>query len=161
LFLEKLRGVAGEHVVPFGIDLAENMLEVARRKLPGLNAVAGDASDLDAHFPGREFDCVCTHFVTGFVGMRLLAPQIARKLKPGGYWSLIGGTKAAYPALHAKGDSRLLRWLSGAGSRTMDDTVLNPADLREVAETMDAHGFEVRRGETFEPTLTFLDFDAF
>jgi SAM-dependent methyltransferase len=161
LFLEKLRGVAGERVIPFGIDLAENMLEVARRRLPGLNAVAGDASDLDAHFPGREFDCVCTHFVTGFVGMRLLAPQIARKLKPGGYWSLIGGTKAAYPALQAKGDSRLLRWLSGAGSRTMDDTVLNPADLREVAETMDAHGFEVRQGETFEPTLTFPDFDAF
>jgi ubiquinone/menaquinone biosynthesis C-methylase UbiE len=161
LFLEKLKGLAGDRMVPFGIDLAENMLEVARRRLPGLNALAGDASNLDAHFHNRQFDCICTHFVTGFVGMRMLAPQIVRLLRPGGYWSLIGGTKAAYPALQAKGNSQLLRWLSGAGSRTMDDTVLNPADLREVAEIMDAHGFEVRRSETFEPALTFEGFDAF
>ena len=117
LFLEKLRLAAGGRIVPFGIDLAENMLEVARRRLPGLEAVVGDASNLDAFFPGREFDCICTHFVTGFVPMRVLAPQIARKLRPGGCWSLVGGTKAAYPALQAKGDSKLLRWLSGAGSR--------------------------------------------
>jgi SAM-dependent methyltransferase len=161
LFLEKLKGLAGDRLMPFGIDLAENMLEVARRRIPGLDARAGDASDLEAHFPDRQFDAICTHFVTGFVGMRLLAPQIARRLRPGGYWSLIGGTKAAYPALQAKGNSKLLRWLSGAGSRTMDDTVLNPADLPEVAATMDAHGLEVRRSETFEPTLTFEDFDAF
>jgi ubiquinone/menaquinone biosynthesis C-methylase UbiE len=161
LFLERLGREAGGRMIPFGIDLAENMLEVARRRIPGLEAVVGDASDLDAHFTGTEFDCICTHFVTGFVGMRVLAPQIARRLKPGGYWSLVGGTKAAYPALQAKGDSRFLRWLSGAGSRRMDDTVLNPADEREVAETMHSHGFDVLRSETFEPTLSFEDFDAF
>ncbi len=161
LFLAKLEGLAGDRMVPFGIDLAENMLEVARRRIPRLDARAGDASDLDAHFQDRQFDCICTHFVTGFVGMRVLAPQIARRLKTGGYWSLIGGTRAAYPALQAKGDSKLLRWLTGAGSRTMDDSVLNPADMKEVAETMDAHGFDVCRGETFEPALTFEDFDAF
>jgi ubiquinone/menaquinone biosynthesis C-methylase UbiE len=161
LFLEKLGELAGDRVVPFGIDLAENMLEVARRRIPGLAAVAGDASDLETHFQRKTFDCICTHFVTGFVAMRLLAPQIARRLKPGGYWSLIGGTRAAYPVLQAKGNSKLLRWLSGAGSRTMDDTVLNPADLQEVADAMVAHGFDVRRSETFEPALAFEDFDSF
>jgi SAM-dependent methyltransferase len=161
LFLERLRRAADGRIVPFGVDLAENMLEVARRRLPGLEAVVGDASNLGAYFPGREFDSICTHFVTGFVSMRLLAPQIARKLRPGGYWSLIGGTRAAYPALQAKGDSRLLRWLSGAGSRRVDDTVLNPADEREVAEVMDAHGLDVLRTETFRPPLTFESFDAF
>jgi ubiquinone/menaquinone biosynthesis C-methylase UbiE len=161
LFLAKLKGLAGDRIVPFGIDLAENMVENARRRIPDLNVVVGDAADLDSHFPGQQFDCICTHFVTGFVGMSRLAPQIARRLKPGGYWSLIGGTKAAYPALQAKGDSKLLRWLTGAGGRKVDDTVLNPADLREVAATMDAHGFDVRQGETFEPALSFKDFAEF
>src|SRR5580700_3752044 len=46
LFLGKLKAEAGDRLVPFGIDLAENMLEVARKRLPGLEAVAGDASDL-------------------------------------------------------------------------------------------------------------------
>jgi ubiquinone/menaquinone biosynthesis C-methylase UbiE len=161
LFLDKLRLAAGGRTVPFGIDLAENMLEVARRRLPGLEAVVGDASNLNAFFPGREFDCVCTHFVTGFVPIRVLAPQIARKLRPGGCWSLVGGTRAAYPALQAKGDSQLLRWLSGAGSRRVDDTVLNPADEREVAEVMGDQGLDVIRTETFQPPLSFEDFDTF
>ncbi|WP_165253016.1 class I SAM-dependent methyltransferase [Paludisphaera soli] len=161
LFLGKFAAQASGRIAPYGVDLAENMLEVARRRLPDLVAVAGDASDLDAHFPGIQFDCICTHFVTGFVSMRVLAPQIARRLKPGGYWSLIGGTKAAYAALQSKGNSGLLRRLAGAGDRRMDDRVLNPADLREVEATMDAHGIEVRRGETFEPELAFEDFEAF
>lgn len=161
LFLGKLKARAGDRIVPFGIDLAENMLEVARQRLPELDAVVGDAGEMDSFFPGQMFDCVCTHFVTGFVPMSRLAPQIAGRVEPGGYWSFIGGTRAAYQALQSKGESKLLRWLTGAGNRTMDDTVLNPANLQEVAETMDAHGFDLCHGETFEPALSFNDFDAF
>jgi ubiquinone/menaquinone biosynthesis C-methylase UbiE len=161
LFLAKLKAIAGDRIVPFGVDLADNMVEFARQRMPDLNVVVGDAADLDSHFPGQQFDCVCTHFVTGFVGMKTLAPQIARRLKPGGYWSLIGGTRAAYRALQSKGDSKILRWLTGAGSRKMDETVLNPADLQEVTATMDAYGFDLRQGETFEPTLSFPTFADF
>jgi SAM-dependent methyltransferase len=161
LFLGKLKGVAGGHIVPFGVDLAENMVQHARRRLPDLVAAVGDAALLDTYFPGEQFDCICTHFVTGYVPMRTLAPEITRRLKPGGYWSLVGGTKAAYPALQAMGASRLIRWLSGAGSREIDETVLNPTDLQEVVNTMNANGFELREGETFKPTLEFKHFDQF
>jgi SAM-dependent methyltransferase len=160
-FLGKLKHLADDQIVPFGLDLAENMVENARRKIPDLVAVVGDAAELDTHFPGQQFDCICTHFITGYVPMRVLGPKIAGRLKVGGYWSLVGGTRAAYPALQAKGDSKLLRWLSGAGSRKVDDTVFNPANLQEVAGTMEAHGFEMRAGETFEPALEFNDFDQF
>ena len=76
-------------------------------------------------------------------------------------WSLVGGTKKAYPALQAKGDSKLLRRLTGAGSRTVEEAALNPADLDEVAKTWESHGFEMRAGETYEPALEFNDFDQF
>jgi ubiquinone/menaquinone biosynthesis C-methylase UbiE len=161
LFLGKLKDFAGDQIVPFGLDLAENMVENARSRIPDLTAVVGDAAELDTYFPGQQFDCICTHFITGYVPMRVLAPKIARRLKVGGYWSLVGGTKAAYPALQAKGNSQLLRWLTGAGSRKVDDTVLNPANLQEVADTMGAHRFEVCSGETFQPILEFNDFDQF
>lgn len=161
LFHRKLKERAGDRIAPFGIDLAENMLEVARRRLPDLQAVVGDAGEMGHQFEGESFDLVCTHFVTGFVPMKKLAPQIASRVEPGGYWSLIGGTRAAYPALQALGDSKLLRRLSGAGDRKMDDTVLNPADMGEVARTMDAHGFDLCLSETYEPTLRFPDFDGF
>ncbi len=161
LFLGKLKDLAGDRIVPFGVDLAENMVENARKRIPDLAAVVGDAAGLDAYFPGQQFDCICTHFITGYVPMSVLAPKIASRLKPGGYWSLVGGTKAAYPALQALGGSKLIRWLSGAGSRKMDDTVLNPANLQEVGDTMKAHGIEVCAGETFEPVIEFNDFDQF
>ncbi len=79
--------------------------------------------------------------------MRALGPAIASRLKVGGYWSLVGGTKASYPALQAKGNSKLIRWVSGAGARQLDDTVLNPANLQEAVNTMEAHGFELWRAE--------------
>ncbi len=91
--------------------------------------------------------------------MRVLAPKIASQLKPGGFWSLVGGTKKAYPALQAKASSPLLRWLSGAGSRRVADEVLNPDDLDDVIATMratassPARAKRSRRRSTF-PTLT-------
>ena len=75
LFLGKLKDLAGDQIVPFGIDLAENMVENARRRIPDLVAVVGDAAELDAYFPGQQFDCICTHFITGYVPMRVLAPE--------------------------------------------------------------------------------------
>jgi SAM-dependent methyltransferase len=161
LFLGKLVDIAGDQIEPFGIDLAENMVNNAKKRIPGLDAIVGDATKLDDYFPGQQFDCICTHFVTGYVSMSVLAPKIFSRLRPGGYWSLVGGTKAAYRALQAKGDSQVLRWLSGIGARKMDDTVLNPGNLKEVADTMTAHGFSVAAGETFEPALEFKDFDQF
>ena len=160
-FLGMLKELATGPYQPFGIDLAENMVENARKRLPELVAEVSDAAKLDDLFPGQQFDCICTHFVTGYVSMRVLGPKIASRLRPGGCWSLVGGTKAAYRALQAKGDSKLLRWLTGAGSRKMDETVLNPADLAEVSSTMESFGFEMRAGETFEPSLEFNTFDQF
>ncbi len=161
LFLGKLKEIAGDQIVPFGLDLAENMVENARKRIPDLTGAVGDAARLDEFFPGQQFDCICTHFITGYVPMSVLGPKIRDRLQPGGYWSLVGGTKMAYPALQAKGHSQLLRWLSGAGSRKVDETVLNPANLQDVADTMEAHGLDVRFGETFRPDLEFKDFDQF
>src|SRR5262249_54233139 len=133
----------------------------ARRKIPDLVAAVGDAAHFDAHFPGQTFDCISTHFITGFVPMTVLAPKIWDRLEEGGCWSLVGGTKGAYPALPAKAASKFLRWVAGAGSRSIEDEFINPVDLGEVVRTLKAHGFEVCAGETFEPPLYFRDFNEF
>jgi SAM-dependent methyltransferase len=161
LFLAKLKALGGDQIQPFGLDLAEKMVENARRKIPDLIAEVADAANLDAHFPGQSFDCVCTHFITGFVPMSLLAPKIWDRLAVGGHWSLVGGTLAGYPVLQAKANSRVVRWLCGAGSRKFEDLVCNPADRDEVVRTMEANGFEVCEAETFEPALEFRNFDEF
>jgi SAM-dependent methyltransferase len=161
LFLAQLTAVGGDQVQPFGLDLAENMVEMARRRLPDLVAEVDDAAKLDELFAGQSFDLVCTHFITGFVPMSLLAPKIWSRLGEGGYWSLVGGTRAGFPALRAKADSRLVRWLAGAGSRTLDDVLTNPADLDDAVRTLENNGFEICAAETFEPVIDFRDFDEF
>ena len=80
------------------------MVDTARKRIPDLVAEVDDAANLDAHFPNQSFDLVCTHFITGFVPLRTLAPKIWDRLKEGGYWSFVGGTMAGFPNLQAKAD---------------------------------------------------------
>jgi SAM-dependent methyltransferase len=161
LFLAKLKALGGDRIQPFGLDLAANMIANARAKLPDLVAEVDDAANFDAHFHGHSFGLISTHFVTGFVPMTVLAPKIYNRLDEGGYWSLVGGTKEGYPALQAKANSRIVRWLCGAGSRKIDEAFINPANQAEVEKTLQEHGFEVCLAETFEPPLAFRDFAEF
>jgi SAM-dependent methyltransferase len=161
LFLEKLKAQGGDQLRPFGLDLSEKMVAYAHRRIPDLVSEVDDALNLDAVFPGHHFDCVCSHFLTGFVPMHLLAPKVWNRLEDGGYWSLVGGTKAGFPVLQAKANARVLRWRYGAGAVTLDDIVCNPADRHEIVRILEANGFEVCLAETFEPSLEFRDYHAF
>src|SRR5262245_2143922 len=161
LFLAKLKALAGEQLHPFGLDLSEKMIEIASRRIPDLVAAVGDASDFADQFPDQSFDLICTHFITGFVPMQVLAPAIRDRLEPGGFWSLVGGTKAGFPVLQAKANGRLVRWLYGGRTLAVDDIVCNPAGRDEVVRTLEANGFTIRACETFEPPLTFRNLRAF
>lgn len=161
LFLARVAALLGDRVVPFGVDVSEKMIDRARGRVPGLTAVVDSAANADAHFPGQSFDLVCTHFVTGFVPMRVLAPLIHARLDEGGCWSFVGGTMAGFPALRANADSRLVRWLGGRSSPAAGEMVCNPADRAEVVRTLEANGFAVRACEVFEPKVEFPDFDRF
>jgi SAM-dependent methyltransferase len=159
-FLARLKAL-DETVRPYGLDLSEKMIEAARRKVPDLVAAVDDAANLDAHFPDESFGLVCTHFITGFVPVEVLAPRIRGRLEEGGWWSLVGGTKAGFPALQAKARSKLLRWFCGGGGLSVDDVVCNPAGRDEVVGALERNGFAVREARTFEPKLHFRDFDEF
>jgi SAM-dependent methyltransferase len=161
LFLSKLKALGGHRIVPFGLDLAENMIVEARRKIPDLVAEVDDAANEEVHFLGQSFDCVSTHFITGFVPMQQLAPKIWNRLADGGFWSFVGGTKEGFPGLRAKANSKVVRWLFGAGAKTIDDVLINPADECDVVRTLEANGFKVCEAQTFEPALQFRDFNEF
>jgi SAM-dependent methyltransferase len=160
-FLARLKQIGGERIRPFGIDLSEKMVELARIKVPDLVAAIDDAGNLEAYFQGQSFDLICTHFVTGYVPMRVLAPKIRAHLSPGGCWSLVAGTKAGFPGLRARANGRLFRWLLGARPLVVDDIVCNPAGRDEVLATLDATGFAVRHCETFTPQLRFRNLQEF
>src|SRR5262245_13020670 len=67
LFLEKLCLASNRDVELYGLDISERMIDVARRRLPELEAVVEDAANIDDVFGDRFFDLICTHFITGFV----------------------------------------------------------------------------------------------
>jgi SAM-dependent methyltransferase len=160
-FLEKLRGVVPGGIQPFGLDVSQKMIDIARRRLPDMVSALDDAANFDAHFGNHSFDLVSTHFVTGFVPMRLLAPKIWARLENGGYWSFIGGTKAGFPALQKMAQGKLLKRVFKGRSFDVGDFVCNPADQDEVVGCLEAQGFVVRECETFEPVLNFKNFNEF
>ncbi len=160
--LARLKELGGHRVSPFGLDFSEKMVETACRKVPDLVAEVDDAANLAAHFTAESFDVICTHFITGYVPMATLAPQIHRRLAKGGHWSFVGGTQAGFPALRATANRRLVRLAFGRGRKLAPEPMTcNPNDRAEVVKTLEANGFAVRAAETFEPGLLFSNFEEF
>jgi SAM-dependent methyltransferase len=162
LFLEKLRAGAARDIQPFGLDISPKMIEIARTRIPDLTAAVDDAANLDDHFQSLSFDLICTHFITGFVPLGVLAPKIRSKLESQGFWSFVGGTKAGFPVLQKKAASLpLKKWLFGGSKLEVDEVVCNPANQDEVVRTLEQHGFTVCECETFSPDLHFNNFNDF
>ena len=160
MFLQKLRGLSARSLEPSGLDISAQMASIARQKPPDLSVAIDDGANLHRHFCGEQFDLLATHFVTGFVPMKELAPKIMEKLVPGGCWSFVGGTSKGYPALQQRAQHPLLKLLYGGHEPSLGGMIC-PADQGEVAGILTDAGFEIARLETFEPRLVFRDFDAF
>jgi SAM-dependent methyltransferase len=160
-FLEKLRDCTPSRVEPYGLDISQKMIAIACTRIPHLSAAVGNAADLEAYFPEVTFDLIATHFITGFIPIHQLAPKIADKLEKGGLWSFVGGTKAGFPALQKKVQSKLIKLLLRIKTLDINDIVCNPADEIEVADTLESNGFTVRAVETFCPALRFRNIDEF
>lgn len=161
MFLTRLRALTEDQIQPFGLDLSQKMIDCAYQKIPDLVGAVDTAANLDAHFPDQSFDLICTHFISGFVPLSVLAPKVWSRLEVGGYWSYLGATKGAYPNLQAKANNKILRWLFGAPKLDVDNAVLSPANQQEVFDTLERNGFVVRQCETFQPRLRFRDLDEF
>jgi hypothetical protein len=148
-------------VRPFGLDISRKMIDIARQRIPDMEAAVDDAANLDAHFPGLSFDLVCTHFITGFVPISVLAPKVWDRLETGGLWSFVGGTTAGFPALQDRARSRLIRCLLGIKTYDLGELVCNPAGQQGVVAALERAGFAVRECETFRPAVGFKNFNAF
>lgn len=159
-FLKRLRAHLPQ-LQPFGIDVSARMIDLARNRLPDLLAAVDDAAHLDRHFTDESFGLVCTHFLTGFVPLGVLAPKIRQRMPEGGLWSFIGGTRAGFPVLRRTAHRWPVRWLVGQGSLRVDEVVCNPADGAEVVRTLESNGFVVRACETFAPRLRFANIAEF
>ena len=160
LFFEHWRSQERREIVPFGLDISESMVEIAQTRIPDLNVAVDDATNLDDHFEEERFDLICTHFVTGFVPVDRLAPRIFQKLKPGGYWSLVGATTAAFPRLQQLSTSPPLRLLMG-GQQANTQDLLTPESHEAVEWCFRQHQFQTAASVLFEPDLYFRDFDSF
>jgi SAM-dependent methyltransferase len=160
LFFERLRTASQRDVRPAGLDVSEKMVEIAKSRIVDLEAVIDDAANFADHFEDESFDLICTHFITGFVAIDHLAPRIWNKLKPGGYWSFVGGTSGAFPTLQRKSNSPVVRLFS-RGRRFNGEKLLTPVDRNAVLRCFRHNGFQTCSSETFEPNLRFNDFDDF
>lgn len=161
MFCERLRNEAGMNIEPYGLDLSQKMVEIAGDRIPDMVLAVDDAANLDAHFQEVPFDIICTHFMTGFVPMKVLAPKISQKLRAGGYWSFVGGTMGGFPNLQKKADLKILKMIFGGKKIDRHSIASNPEDETEVVETLIAHGFDVCVSETFKPNVHFENFDEF
>lgn len=162
LFLQKLRADLGWGIQPFGLDLSPKMIDIARTRIPDLVPAVDDAINLDNHFHSMSFDLICTHFITGFVPLAVLAPKIANKLERGGLWSFVGGARTGFPLLQKKAASLpFKKMLFGSATMQVEDFVCNPVDVNEVVHLLEDNGFTICESQTFCPNLYFSNLKDF
>jgi demethylmenaquinone methyltransferase/2-methoxy-6-polyprenyl-1,4-benzoquinol methylase len=81
-----------------GLDFSESMLELARRKAPGVEFVQGNALDLP--FADGEFDAVTVGFgARNFSDLERGLAELARVLRPGGRLVILEITTPRKPPL--------------------------------------------------------------
>src|SRR4051794_14146690 len=81
-----------------GVDFAEKMLEIARKKAPGIDFRAGNALALD--FPVNEFDAATVGFgARNFDDLDRGLSEMARVVRPGGRVVVLGITTPQRPPL--------------------------------------------------------------
>jgi demethylmenaquinone methyltransferase/2-methoxy-6-polyprenyl-1,4-benzoquinol methylase len=81
-----------------GVDFAEKMLEIARRKAPGIEFRTGNALALD--FPDNEFDAATVGFgARNFDDLDRGIAEMARVVKPGGRVVILEITTPQKPPL--------------------------------------------------------------
>jgi SAM-dependent methyltransferase len=151
-FFGLLRQESDREIRPHGLDVSRQMIELAMTRIPDLIAEVDDGANIAVHFDGTLFDLVCTHFVTGFVPLAHIAPEIFSKLKPGGYWSFVGATSQAFSKLQEVSHSRLVKLLLGGKGPKLND-LKTPTDQ--------SHSLEICDIQTFLPELLFRNFDEF
>jgi SAM-dependent methyltransferase len=160
-FLEKLRTATDLTIQPCGLDISQKMIDIALARIPDMLAAVDDAANVEQHFPSLSFDLIGTHFITGFVPMRVLAPKIHARLETGGMWSFVGGTRAGFPELQRKACAPPYKWVFGIKTLDVGEYVHNPANQDEVVRLLEEQGFEVCDCETFEPDVYFGNYKQF
>jgi demethylmenaquinone methyltransferase/2-methoxy-6-polyprenyl-1,4-benzoquinol methylase len=81
-----------------GVDFSEGMLEIARKKAPGIEFRAGNALALD--FPDNEFDAAAVGFgARNFDDLDRGLAEMARVVKPGGRVVVLEITQPQKPPL--------------------------------------------------------------
>ncbi len=80
LFTEKLYNATKANIT--GIDISEDLLEIARKKIPGANFIIGDAMNLS--LKDESFDVICGSSVLHHLDMEKAYKEFYRVLKPGG-----------------------------------------------------------------------------
>lgn len=84
-----------------GIDISEEMLSLAKKKL-AFTALCGSLEDAESLVKGDKFDLAIAHFVISYVGAETLLRQAAKTNRQQGYLHISTTTLEAFPALQEK-----------------------------------------------------------
>jgi demethylmenaquinone methyltransferase / 2-methoxy-6-polyprenyl-1,4-benzoquinol methylase len=139
-----------------GLDFSEEMLRLARQKIPGVPFVQGDVMALP--FESGRFDVVTVGFgLRNFVDIPKALTEMARVLKPGGQLIILEAThpvsrwKQGLFTLYQRSVAPVVGWLTGhpAAYRYLLSSMQAMPTAHELETMMAVAGFTVVRTSGF------------
>jgi SAM-dependent methyltransferase len=149
LLLGRLRELAPEAQL-FGLEPSAEMRRVAKQRA-GLEIAAGGSDDLCTLYEAASFDGVALHYILAYVERDRVFADIARLLRPGGWFSLVTSTHESHAGLMEIG--RALHTIEDPLER-----LTTPKDLDDAVGAVEAAGLRCVAAESFIRDVTFANF---
>ena len=133
-----------------GLDLSNEMLQVASSKIPQLNYVCDIALNMDKHFALQSNDIVLLHFLLAYVDRNQLFTKIYHQLTPGGVFSLctttVDNTGGYFKQVMASGKLDFLKkfpFKCDMNKALQNYMRYMPANNKSIEEQLKQHGFKI------------------
>jgi ubiquinone/menaquinone biosynthesis C-methylase UbiE len=134
-----------------GIDLSENMIALARRKLD-VTAIHDDARSVGRHVEPGSIDLLLMHFLLGAVDPDLVLGEARTCLRADGLFSVATSTYESFQKLNLLSRSFM--------PEEMVRAFHTPESADATAALLERTGFEVLDLRVHKQTVVFSDFEA-
>ncbi len=140
-----------------GIDISEQMLEVANKKFAGKTApevrfFQDSAIHLLRHINLGSMSLLAGHYIWNYVNYSALLPDLSRALRPKGFLSIASSTYESFPTLHGYAKNFV-------SEEFIRGEIREPNDLDDWKQILRQGGFQVLETAPYEKRLIFQEFD--
>lgn len=150
-----------------GIDISQNMLNIAAHNCPGLNTIEASTVEASRFLTRHSQDLILAHFIGAYIPLDALLTQVDTLAKSNGYLSLITSTHESFPVMKenfskfVSNKKSLIAYIAQHYYETALKKTTVVSSEQELLNILQEHNFEVIEHQHCRLSLTLNSVNEF